>query len=292
MNLENTILDQKTISVPFKFGKYLRQGWQITWQRFVSFFFVGLALGILQAFATRVMGTYWEMVMTFLVVPAFTAGCYIAANKLRTEDFHTFDDFIPDFAQVSQLSLAKVTQILGYILMLVPLVLFINAISLLAGYQTMLLGGFSAFKAMDNKTVALIIGIVFLYLYFYISLLLTDQYIVFKAQNYWQAMASSFRKTHQYWFQFLGLQLTLFLGIIVYLCITFPLYLFWLMTDVLDLERKNYALALNALFLEPTQTLDMFPGKYVAIQLLIALVLPFIYNTLHAAFADLEGLDD
>jgi hypothetical protein len=292
MNLENTILDEKPIYIPFKFGKYLRQGWQITWQRFVSFFFVGLALGILQAFAARVMGTYWEMVMTFLVVPAFTAGCYIAANKLRTADFHTFDDFIPDFAKVSQLSLAKVTQIIGYILLLVPLVFLVNAIALWTGYQNMVVGTFNPFKTMDNRAIATFFGIVFLYLYLYISLLLTDQYIVFKAQNYWQAMASSFRKTHQYWFQFFGLQLTLILGIVVYLCVTFPIYLFWLMTDVLGLERKNYGEALNTLLQEPAATLNMFPGKFVAIQLLIALVLPFIYNTLHAAFADLEGLDD
>lgn len=290
----------------FQIGKYLAQGWNILRSRISAFLFLSLVIGGLQVYLLSsydVMDSwknysfsykneedmdvlkpvelswYWQILLPILIFPLCYAAFYVVANRLRTKDVHSVEDYILAFEHFASLALNRLVQFFIIYLLLIPALL---AYKPLASVLQFYLG----LAEVPSIAIGIISILFFLsFVYFYTAYIFSDQYIIFKGKNYWNAMTSSRQKTNPHFFLVLIL-LIIFMLIGLFFVSTLSYFYVKLMLNAYDYEKTG-----NVLFLEePIKFLKQFPSLPYIIVMIIALTYPYTYCVLHAAFADLEQL--
>lgn len=260
----------------FNIGKYLAEGWTIFRKRILYFMILSIIIGAVNVLSST-LGWYYIIMLPIVFLPLFYAAFYKVTDRTRVSGFLEIDHFFSSIAQATSLTLARFIQNTLQFLLLIPIILlykpFVMMVSMMIG-------------KVINQELIMIPGIVFvlLLLYFLVAYIFTDQYIIFKGQNYWQAMTSSRQRVNKQWGKiFLLLLILLFIGFVV-LALFFFLYLYWM-------YRENELRGGFFVFLRHFGEFDIdLDGFKNAITFMVSFTYPYTYSVLHSAFADIENL--
>lgn len=261
----------------FNIGTYLAEGWRIFRRCFFSLLLLSLITGGLNVLTSGVLSWYWVIMFPIFLFPLLYAAYYGVANGRRMRDYMESDDFFVGVERISSLALTRFVQIALQFLLVIPIILL---------YKPVTFAIAMAIGVEVSENAVMIPGAVFLLalLYFSIAYIFTDQYVIFKGQNYWQAMTSSRQRVNKQWGRvFLLLVITSLLGLLI-TSLFFVAYLYFLyknsfISDSFGTVLRNF-----------TEYGFNPQALYSAFLLIICFTYPYTYCVLHAAFADIENL--
>lgn len=261
----------------FKTWKYLIKGWQIFKTRFFWLFILSFSIAGFNILCQGVLSWYFMIVIPVFLYPLLYASIYGLANGARLREHLESDDFFVGIEYFASLGYARFIQTALQFLLLIPCLLLYSPLKyVLAMY----------FGADLPESVMLIPAIIFILilLYVVIAYIFTDQYIIFKGQNYWQAMTSSRKLVNS---KFGSVLLMIVIINFIALVLTIKIFFIYLYIQF----RSNF---IEGSFLDFFKNFGLYSFNsesfIAALSGIICLNYPFIYSVLHAAFADIEDL--
>jgi hypothetical protein len=267
-------LDFNSVKRDFRIGKYLSGGLRIMGKRILWLTILSVFIGIINIVSNN---WYFAIMLPIVVLPLFYAATYNIADCTRKNAFLEIDHYFISMETATSLTLTRFVQGFIQILLLFPAFLMYKPATVMLSMM---------FGVQVNDKMILIPGIIFILslMYFYTAYIFTDQYIIFKQQNYWQAMTSSRKRVHKHFAKvFLLLFIIFIIGAIIF-TLLFLVYLYWL-------YRENGFRCSFIYFLTNFGKLTYEPEAFRnAFTFLISFTYPFAYCVLHSAFADIEDL--
>lgn len=272
----DSFLHSKTLK-DFQIKKYLIDGWKILKTRFFWLFILSIGIAGFNILCQGILSWYWLIVIPVFLYPLLYAAIYGLANGARQREHLESDDFFVGIEHFASLGYARFIQTSLQIILLFPSFLLFAPVKFLIEQA-------SGKELSDNYFYIPIIVFVAVLIYVTIAYIFTDQYIIFKGNNYWEAMTNSRKRVNkQFGRVFL---LILIINIIAFLIVAI-LFLFYIYIQFIN----NFDEGSFIDFLKNITQYSFNPESIVAaITGIICLSYPYIYSVLHAAFADIEDL--
>jgi len=215
----------------FKMGQYISTGFDIFKKEpwlYMGFLVVYIVIAV--TVSSLVTNFVLSTVLSACVSVPLGVGYFIVANKIRNNHTAQFGDFFGGYKLFVPLMLNYLVQSLLFLLIFSPgIIYFLVSVDAFSD----LLSGANQVEIM-TKVASLIITLpvviilffvsILLVIYFSISFIFSQMFIVFNELDFWTALKTSMKLVNKKWFSFFGLLLVLFLiNILGMLCLVFGL---------------------------------------------------------------------
>ncbi len=266
-----------TSSRNFQIGKYLKDGFVLLRKRFFYLYIVSFMLAGFSIMAQGVLSWYWSLVIPIFLYPILYASFYGLANGARLQDFLANDDFFIGIERFASLGFVRFVQNFLQFLLIIPIMLIFSPLKSFFTYYL--------HQEVSNETfLAPAIIFIILLLFFLVIYIFTDQFILFKKQNYWKAMTSSRKLVMAHFGKVLLMLLVILFISLFVIVVVFSFYLYIQF-------RHNFSRGSFIEFLKHYNEFSVEYAPFVAAFIgIICLTYPYAYCVLHAAFADMEEL--
>lgn len=251
----------------FSVSDFLRKGWEI-YKKNAGSFIGFLFLFFLISLVSNIIPIIGPLANSLILSPALSVGFYIVAHLIHKNEIYGFGDFFKGFEHWVQLMLMTMVTVLIYIVVLSPSIFIFMKSGIVAWYMEVLANPLdppSELPPIDGKT----IGIFFLNLipviYLSIAYMWAPMFIVFYRMPFWDALETSRKMITQKWFSVFGLILA-FVGLFILVYI--PAILLAVMLPILGIILM------------------------VAVVIAAICLMPVIYTTIYASFAEATGLTE